>query len=284
MFSKRVVCFLTLFTAFGLHLELPHMNIQRKISHIVFVIYIGVSIFLTFYLTKVGLWLLWNRRITQMVNGIFEYLSALGTNWVFIIESYVQRRHQYQFWQLLEDIDHRFARRDTSVSKAYLIKFFENYAAYAVVVTVEYLNVPELKSNDIFIVFRTLGLYAINRMFYYLFYMELIVFELKIIDNEVKQMVAAYSRENFLMARRNTFLFQQNRFLWLREYYQQVHRLNECINLTFGLSIGVSITHIFMSLLCQLNWSHRANIPNISVAIGIYQLLQPYQRFIDLSI
>lgn len=269
MFSKWVVCILSLFTIFGLHPELPDMAIQRKISRIVFVIHIGFSIFSTFYLAEIGLWLLWTGRKTQLVNEVFEYLFALIANWTFIIESCVKRKHQYRFWQLLQDINLRFAHRNITVSKTYLIKFFEYYAYYVLIIVLECTSFPQF--NNIFLVIRIIGLFAIHRIFYYIFYLELIVFKLKTIEIGTKKMIASCNSEGFSEAHRNIFRFQQNSFLWLREYYQLVHRLIENINSNFGWSIAISIPYTFTSLLSQMNWrwSYRESISNNILVNGV---------------
>lgn len=88
-----------------------------------------------------------------------------------------------------------------------------------------------------------------NRVFYFLFYIELIKYELKIIEKE--------SGDKSSSDRNETEIFSRRRFLWLREHYQTIYEIKEYVNSKFSWSNTATVMYSFNLVLTDVNWMYR---------------------------
>lgn len=268
MFSKWVLCVLWFFTLFGVRPELPNMVLQQKISHITFLFSIVCTASLTVCSINVKTWLMKFLRTMHIVNGLSQYCFGLITIWTFIIQSIIQRKSQQKFWEIFLHIEQHFVQRNQIVLKIYLVKIFEFYLFFIFLTIFEFVSYPKEFLSEVLFAYRILSIIIINQSFYCHFYMELLVFELKTVENEAKDMFESNKNERLYMLNK-TASFKRKRFTRLREYYQLIFELNECVNINFGWSVTFFILYGFFSLLCVLNWNYR-NTPNTPTAISMY--------------
>lgn len=102
--------------------------------------------------------------------------------------------------------------------------------------------------SDIFL----LSMYQ-HRIFYYLFYLDLLRNELKTIVNKVKKMVRSLKIPKIYRKKKTFKKFEQNRLKWIREYYKLIYEMNECLNSVLGWSNLVTILFSFALILTDLN-------------------------------
>lgn len=114
-------------------------------------------------------------------------MNGIVTHWVIIIESFVERNNQRQFRQTYEHVKHRHERCKIPLPRLYAIKFIQ-FVAVATFIQVFFLSYYlSYVGNKWY--FRIVYLFSQimyqYRVFYYLFYLEMIKFELKTIKREL---------------------------------------------------------------------------------------------------
>lgn len=90
--------------------------------------------------------------------------------------------------------------------------------------------------------FRILMLICRLRFFYYQFYVEVINFELSVIEKEAKKMFET-SMNDFFGGINNPFELQ--RLKWIREYYAIIQKMSVFVNAIFGWSNVALILYCF---------------------------------------
>lgn len=187
------------------------------------------------------------------VNELIKFFSSLICYWLTLIEAFVKRATQRKFWETLKKIDDCHCLHDRFLVESYMFK----YAEFLIVVTlvrVLLLDITELNIDDVdlavlaftyayFIIVEI----CLCRVFYFLFFVELVTYELQMIENEVREMVKVSATDHPWMFLKNIDFtrFDQNRYKWVREYYHLVYELTECINESFGWSQISSVLFCF---------------------------------------
>lgn len=260
MFPRRIIVLLRFFDAWGYCTEFPIAKKYSRATLFIFLLHITLatmSFFIFAYLQY------WNMTINHyemhlIVNQVFHFSSILLTYYTIITESYTQRKVQRQFWQFVRQIDDRFHRHKCFTVSSYLFECTEFLVVFSLI---------QIKISGYFATFN--GAYRsvyyvlayipvvkmyLHRVFYYLFYVELVNFELKAIKDEVKA-VHDVMRNDFLWVRGSTDFPIQN-IKWARNYYCLIHRLSLCLNSMFGWSQFATILCCFYFLLTDLNWAY----------------------------
>ncbi|XP_031623086.1 uncharacterized protein LOC116340633 [Contarinia nasturtii] len=93
------------------------------------------------------------------------------------------------------------------------------------------------------------------RVFYYIFFLELIKFELKMIKSELNQRTKNHSsiRNSWCHSAVNSV--NENNIKRINAYCQLVNELSGCMNSTFGLSNFATILYCFHMPLTDANWA-----------------------------
>lgn len=182
-------------------------------------------------------------------------MSALVTYWTIIIESYAQRKIQEQFWHIFKQIDTRFHRHKNLLMKSYFLKFFEFLVVFSII-QVALDNYFTMFHNHIvcylFAYVVLVKMYQF-RVFYYLFYIEIINSELKVIEKGIK-FISKISRSYCPWL--SSDKYPVNSVKCLREYFRLIYELSVCINSVFGLSQFATILCCFYFVLTDLNWAY----------------------------
>lgn len=274
MFSKWVVCVLTFFTINGYHSELWPTSTHRKMAPVIFLMHFILGILMTYYLFEFMLWMNVNLKKLNMINEVIEYSIAVMTYWAIIIESYVKRKTQRKFWEYVRAIDQNYAQHNAIILQSYLYKFFEYSTFYFSALTFFMIKVNNFSNISApILIARWLLLETCSiRLTYYLFYLELMQFELKVIEKEVLEM----SKSNIYRVRNSQIKqFERHRLMWLRKYYKVVHELVSCVNSVFGWSSPLTFLANFNFLLTDLNWGyyHRLKIDISTVGMLSFSLI-----------
>lgn len=277
MFSKCIKLIFSIFFICGLFPELSKS--ARRISRIYSNIVFGFHLFLTILWTLYSLLLLsWLKVLMilmnhfdvykdvsmpflEFINKFVPFICASIMYWILLIKAYTQRGSQHMLWKLVQHIDKRYVQHKNIFFKYYSLKFI----GYFVLCTIQCYVIFKYSSFPLWIVltilFVTLPITSLSLIyqmgqFYYLFYVNLIKFELKMIENEVKQICAAYKLKYFwgiYNFHSQIGRFDRSRFLWIREYYQLIYQLSEVINLNFGWLISAIVLYCFCNIVCGLN-------------------------------
>lgn len=253
MFPKWFVCVMTFFMVCGFCSEISSSSssMNRKTSVVFSVLHIILAAYLTYYLVDIKLLMDKNGTQLEMINGMFQYSCALMSHWVVILESYFQRKNQRFFFQLLECIDQHQETNAKKMLRNYRIKFLEYFVFYLYLV----INLFEQISNSGAVFAMTLlSALCQARMFYYLFYLETINFELKMIKNKFIKMIKTIKFRKNLCEKRLNDQAAYKTLIRVRKTYQHVYEIIECITKSFGWSNIASIFNVFLQLMTDLNW------------------------------
>lgn len=241
MFSKSIICMLNLFSACGFHPEFNNRpsTKQQLISWLIFLFHIALAICLTLYNIKYFIWLGSKSSKLQTFSGLTEYFYATVTYWIILGESFVQRKNQQKLWKTFHEIDELFTKRNTQKYQMYFIKFIENIALY--IITLMLIWMESILSFDTFCAITLLLTLCRFRLFFYLFYLELIKCELKTME---------YKAGNILLRKG----CRRNGVKYIRQYYQLVYQLNDCINAIFGWSNLLSLLFGMCFIFTDITW------------------------------
>lgn len=196
-------------------------------------------------------------------NDMVKFVCGLLVYWISIFEMYSSRSAQQRFWQRINDIDRQCCSHRSLIQSGYLLKvlflhttilyIFCNHLRKVFVCGVDYLYFFYSYDLILFI--------FLNRVFYYLFFVELIKHELGTIENELKIMKRLRCDRNASNYQRLYWKrfqshrhFEYERFKWIRVYYRLIHGISLHLNETFGWSNGLTILYAFQLTLTDVNW------------------------------
>lgn len=102
-----------------------------------------------------------------------------------------------------------------------------------------------------------LSILFLNRVFFYLFYMELIKYELCNIERETKEMAQMYRNKCCgANCKKKSFMndFEKKRFLWIREYFQSIYQMCNFLNEFLTYSTAATIFFSFQFIATDILW------------------------------
>lgn len=194
-----------------------------------------------------------------MVNDIMKFTVLLLVYWLSIFELYSKRRIQRQFWCIVHYIDKRFCSLQRFNLGYYPMKIEIYFTLTIFIHSIffkQLLSSTRIKFLYFWITYILIVWIYQNRAFYYLFYLEWIKNELKIVNHEAHEIVATYQKKILIKRLR---IFQRNRFKWLRQYYGSTYDLSDALNIIFGWSNVVTILVSVHLILADLNWFYWKN-------------------------
>lgn len=242
MFSRPIVLLLKYFEFCGFQPE--YQNYTKKKDLIVFICHIISALFNTCVLIDYGFF---QKNIiiihpVRSFNHLFPLSSVLFAYWIIIIESYAQRGKLRKFWILQQDLDGRFDGKKSMKLSFFMFQFIEYLIATSILC---FILCPfflvKTYTKLIWIVQILLTRMCQNRAFYYTFHLNLLKYQLKNIENEIKTPVWR-SNEKFIMK------FQQN--------YEIICQMVDCINSAFCWSHFATILSLFHVALADINWTY----------------------------
>lgn len=237
-------------------------SIYKYLLHILWAIML--TVFITTYLKQPEVV---DDVLPYTVNVFIQYTCGIFTYWVIIIESYTKCKTQRQFWQIYECMNHRRrAHTRPSFLSVYSLKLME-FLIVVVPVQVYFLIYFMIIVGNYFF-FRLAYIYSVTvnqcRVFYYLFYLNLVKCELDSMKNDLQDMIELINTPiiqtvesidqtiDFVGANTNV---HSNRLHEIYGYYQQIHQLSDCINHIFEWSHFLTVLFCFQLLLSDGNWA-----------------------------
>lgn len=191
------------------------------------------------------------------INDSIKFFTILIMYWLSILELYSKRNIHRKFWGRLQEIDKKNCCHKNLHFRAYILKISIYFMLYMSM----YLNYLKIlfstDNSDLYyfwFCYTYIGLIRQNRFFYYLFHLEFVLNELKIINREVSEMLSVC--KNGKLKHKNVFLrkFHHNRFKWIREFYESIFDMCDVINAIFGWSNAVAILLSFILIITEYNW------------------------------
>lgn len=180
----------------------------------------------------------------ETINESIEYSASLCSYWLIIFDSIFYRRTHKRFWRVFQQIN----RKERNViPRSYMIKFVEFFGSKFIIdfIVVRYYGFGDY---DVFPALWGYIAYMIPinicqiRLFNYIFYLEVVVFQLKMIENELESMTMRVHYDRTIKP-----------FQWIRNL-ECVHELSQLINKIFGLSNVSTILFCFYAMFTDLNY------------------------------
>lgn len=240
MLPLKIVYFLIFFDVWGYDSGSSSLSHYRRIIYFIYIFHIfAVSFFTVFKLHLARfLWSYHHLNMVELVNVTMLFSAPLYTYWIIILDSLYHRYEHKQFWNILQHIDNCFCRQTNSFQN-YITKISAYFSiSISLFLLLHFIN--NFKYFDTILVYLILITICQIRIFYYLFCLEVIQFQLKIIEIELKNMHS------------NVFAYVK-RLKWFREYYGKIHEMTILLNEIFGWSNVSAILFSFYNILTDVN-------------------------------
>lgn len=258
MCLNQIINFLIFFDLCGFNTGSSNLSKNGKSKIFIFVVHILIAIYFS---TIQFHWFFVNYyaslTLNEALSELIQYLAALFSYWLIILDSYSQSKKHQHFWQTLQKIDKQFSCKIDYTFRIYLVKCIEFFTTILLTVFSCYvLRGYEWNAYDV----PYFGFYQIChiRAFYYVFCLKIINFQLKVIENEVKIMKNIINSIN--MSKRfsdtysNYYVFELQRLKWIRRYFNCVNDMIACLNEIFGWSQVAVILFCLYLCVSDLNW------------------------------
>lgn len=256
MFSMWIELLFTFFDFFGFHTETCGSNRKRSLKK--FIIHIIWACTFTVFIISYSMQsIVLTEAFAYSANYIVQNINGMFTYWAIIVESYIQRKNQRIFWRVYRKIDY-YRKVDRTFLRKYLMKFTQ-FFVFVTIIQI-YFVLHFLSVNGYNFIFFRIGYFCFVAMyqcraFYYLFFLELIKYELKRITSESKKMsIWSINIQNGYRIEKS----MKNHIKHINQYYRLIYALSECINNIFGLSNLATILYCFHMPLTDFNWSLNA--------------------------
>lgn len=225
----------------------------KQFAQIVFAFHIFSATLTTFLIIRYI-----NRPMTDdlgKANDIVKFGFGLIVYWTSILEMYANRSAQQRFWRRFSDIDRYFSSHRSFFLRSYLLKFVLVQATITFMLLRYFMKILDCGIDFLYFFYACviITMIFLNRALYFLFFVELIKFELNTIESEVKTLASSY--DSFLWdGYRTRYWFEHKRFKWMRVYYRLVYGITIHLNETYVWSNGNTILYAFQLLLTDMNW------------------------------
>lgn len=259
MLPQQIVYILNFFDTFGYYSESSALAKHSKLQFLVFIVQILLATDFTLYQFRLAIELCKILGPLQTFNEMLQYTVGLCTYWLIIFDSFFYRRKHRNFWKVLQQVDAYFCKQFVSF-RGFLCKLVEFFLVSIILYTLTYIfnAIPQI--DGVFI-YLALIIICQLRIFYYIFCLEIVNWQLQMIQNEIGIMkqrsshtVAAVSRNNSVLRTHKTNDLMH--LTWANKYYGCVIEMTDLLNIIFSWSQFASILFIFYSLLTDLNWCY----------------------------
>lgn len=247
---------LSLFDLNGYNSGCSHLSkrytIHIFIVHFVMVTLLTMSIFhlKTKYFVKL--------KTSEAISEVLQFTFALCSYWLIILDSICHRQIHQQFWDTFQQIDQYFCAQTNLDLRNYLIKCMIFLIKTIVTIGIRLMG-HSFAGFDLDAPYVIIFIICDIRMFYYLFCLEVLHFQFKIIETETETIKATFhsgmNRDSIShrskKGRKNAKL---QRMKWIREYFHCSYEMVCNLNKIFGWSNVAEISFCFCFLLTEIYW------------------------------
>lgn len=242
MFSIWIKLLLRFFDICGFCTEFQRRNSKwnRYCDFHIFLCHIFCAFTLTTFAIQFSMQpLVLNDVLPSTVNNVLQNTVGMFVYWTIIIESYSIRTIQKRFWRLYERVRTSRSNCNDLWLRNYSIKLIEYSVTVLPILLYHMFFFINFVGNFFF--FRLGYLFSTAmyqyRVFYYLFYLEIIKYELKCIRFKLHIVSPDGIKCDSMTS---------NDLKFINQYYHWIHELSECINQIFGYSHFATILFCFL--------------------------------------
>lgn len=256
MLPNQIVNFLTFFDAYCYNSGSSKLSKNIKVVHSVYFIHVLMVIFLTIFGIHLILEYYPLLGLTEAFTELLQYSTPLCTYWLILVDSIVYQKSHQDFWYILLRIHKQFYGQFDCNFYGYFIKIVEFFTV-TISISVLYAVLNPVVDSNINIMYSILIKICQIRIFYYLFCLEIVQYQLKAIENEMKFLQNIQSRRCHLPCSSKSpkfVCFAIQRLKWFREYFSSIHKMVDILSKVFVCSHMVAILFCFYMPLTDFNW------------------------------
>lgn len=261
MLPNQVVHILNFFDLIGgFNSGTSDISKNLEATYVVYAIHVSLAVVLTLFEFHLMADYYPSLGLTEAISESLQYSAALYTYWLIILDSLLHRRAHQHFWEVLQQIDEYFSCQRNSVIHSYLLKLCVYFLKTLSIMVIR-LFINSFVDFTVDFAYISLFIVCEIRMFYYLFCLEILHFQMKMVEDEVKIMMKILNLANI---RRNQALnidvisacysFEMQRLKWIRGYFHCVYKMMYLLNEIFGWSHVAAISFCFYYILTESNW------------------------------
>ena len=240
MLPKRIEFLLFFFDVFGYNSGSSKLSRHQKTACFIYIAHVLLVVFFTFYKIRLIFELI-SLPIVELINPIIQYSASLYFYWFIIVDSVFYRREHQHFWKILEKFNKfYYSNRYKTTFKYFVLKLTTYFITTLLCLFVVTMIIGQL--IDYLYVYIILMKTSEFRVFYYIFCLEALHNQMKIINCKFKR------------NKSKRFVLHLKEFRRIRDHYSCAYEITNCLNKVFGLSQVTAILYCFYVILADLNW------------------------------
>lgn len=262
MLPNEFIIILNLFDAFGCtNSGSSKLSTNRQYSFCVCFVHCSMAIILTWF----GFFMITEYfpllSPIEVLNECLQYINALVTYWLIILESFQKRKVHKHFWNVFEQIDWFFCHQSTVNLRSYRKKLISFFGFHFLLILFT-LTDPLTQSTQVDLAYEAVFMMCEFRIFYYLFCLEIVNHQLNRIESELQTMelvwnfTRKFTRFPFIdeIYEPANYPFELQRFKWVRDYFHHIYEMVSSLNTFFGWSHIAVVSFCFTYILTTWNW------------------------------
>lgn len=264
MVPNKIFRFLIFFDVCGFNTGSSQISNNRKMLYFIYFVQILLAALITIYKFYLMIYHYPLLPLAAAMSLSLQFLVPLYAYWLIIFDSILYRRVHRQFWRTLQHIDKHFHDQSSFSCWLLIAKFIELFTATTLVISaLMVINSNNFAQVRIVITSTFLIKICQVKLFYYIFCLEVVEFQLKMIEHELFVLKGVVNVEDarkyhpLLVAEISAFYtFLLRRLKWIRGYLHCVHKMINCLNEMFGFSHVAVIFFCYIFLLTDLTWCY----------------------------
>lgn len=202
--------------------------------------------------------------LIETINEIVEYCASVYAYWLIILDSFVHRQAHKRFWQTVQQIDKHVCCLSHFEFRRYMAEFIEFFAIRISIIVINMILV-NFERTGIYIAYMIPIQICQIRVFYYIFGLEAIQFQLECIEREIVRTRTGSS---------NSILAEVINFKRIRKNFECIYKSSDLLNTIFGFSQVAAVLFCFYSMFTDLNYIyiHFRELSEVDL-IGKYSLV-----------
>lgn len=238
MLPKRIVRFLKFFDICGFNTQLTNLSSNTNITYLISSVHVLMAASFTIHELFFFHKFYDSAGLIETINELIECFASLLTYYFIIFDSIFHRQAHLSFWTLFQRSNNK-----ALVPRGYVFKIVEFFSANIVIdfITVGYYRFGgyvDFVAVLVYVAYMIPVKICQIRLFYYIFCLEMILFQLKIIEVELKSLAI---KTNYDLTK------------WMR-HFEHVHELIQLTNEIFDLSQVSTVLFCFHVLFTDMNY------------------------------
>lgn len=241
MQSHRLIYLMSFFDVYGFNTGATKFSSNKKIC--IFINCAHICLAALFIWCQVYLAIAYYAELRMIVflNQILQYSLALYTYLFVIFDSICQRKRHSRFWEIVRSINSD-AKQNKFSCFCFVLKLsiFLGASTFCWILNCVFYK---LLLDPVLLAYFLLMKICHVRTFYYIFCVEILLFQMKTVNYQLREMTMELSPTN-----------RAQRLRLIREHWNSIHDMITLMDDVFGCSNVVIILFCFFFLLTDLNW------------------------------